>query len=71
VAGDTSHITQLSDGYLIMRKFLVSFIFSNGFTHEIQVDAITGMLAVRNAHAKLSETVNLADAVEIICKEKV
>jgi hypothetical protein len=40
-----------------MRKFLVSFIFSNGFTHEIQVDAITAMLAVRNAHAKLSETV--------------
>jgi hypothetical protein len=53
-----------------MRKFLVSFIFSNGFTHEIQVDAITAMLAVRNAHAKLSETVNLSEAVEIICTER-
>lgn len=54
-----------------MRKFLVSFIFSNGFAHAIQVDAITAMLAVRNAHAKLSETVNLSEAVEIVCKEKV
>jgi hypothetical protein len=54
-----------------MRKFLVSFVFSNGFTHEIQVDAITAILAVRNAHAKLSETVNLSEAVEIICTEKV
>lgn len=53
-----------------MRKFLVSFIFSNGFTHEIQVDAITGMLAVRNAHAKLSETVNLSESVTIVCTEQ-
>jgi len=53
-----------------MRKFLVSFVFSNGFTNEIQVDAITAMLAVRNAHAKLSETVNLSEAVSIACTER-
>ena len=61
---------QLSDGYLIMRKFLVSFTHSDGLAHTIQVEAVTAMLAVRNAHARVSETVTLVDIVAIACTEQ-
>jgi hypothetical protein len=53
-----------------MRKFLVSFTHSDGLAHTIQVEAVTAMLAVRNAHARVSETVTLVDIVAIACTEQ-